>query len=92
MRMRTEVARLRRALAAAQPGQVFVLATQALLVLVGIAALAVDVGDFWPTRSLMHSAADAASIPGTEIVWVWAGVLVLFRRDARVGAVLSGDD
>jgi hypothetical protein len=38
----------------------------ALVVLIGIAALAVDVGDLWTTRRLMQSAADAGAVAGAD--------------------------
>jgi hypothetical protein len=38
----------------------------ALVVLLGVAALAVDVGDLWTTRRLMQSAADAGAVAGAD--------------------------
>jgi Flp pilus assembly protein TadG len=38
----------------------------ALVVLIGVAALAVDVGDLWTTRRLMQSAADAGAVAGAD--------------------------
>jgi hypothetical protein len=38
----------------------------ALVVLIGIAALAVDVGDLWTTRRLMQSAADSGAVAGAD--------------------------
>src|SRR5262245_43607772 len=47
-------------------GQVFLLVSVALVVLMGMAALAVDVGDLWTTRRLMQSAADAGALGGAD--------------------------
>ena len=47
-------------------GQTFLLVSIALVVLLGIAALAVDVGDLWTTRRLMQSAADAGAVAGAD--------------------------
>lgn len=47
-------------------GQTFLLISIALVVLLGMAALAVDVGDLWTTRRLMQSAADAGAVAGAD--------------------------
>ena len=47
-------------------GQTFLLVSIALVVLLGMAALAVDVGDLWTTRRLMQSAADAGAVAGAD--------------------------
>ena len=49
-------------------GQVFVIVSLALAALMGISALAVDVGDLWTTRRLMQNAADAAAMAGADEV------------------------
>ena len=49
-------------------GQVFVTVSLALAALMGISALAVDVGDLWTTRRLMQNAADAAAMAGADAV------------------------
>lgn len=68
MSRRIDVAVLRRRRAPNQHGQVYVLITVSLLVLLGMGALAVDVGNLWTARRLMQSAADAAAIAGAEQV------------------------
>ena len=49
-------------------GQIFVIVSLALAALMGISALAVDVGDLWTTRRLMQNAADAAAMAGADEV------------------------
>jgi Flp pilus assembly protein TadG len=49
-------------------GQVFVIISLALAALMGISALAVDVGELWTTRRLMQNAADAAAMAGADEV------------------------
>jgi Putative Flp pilus-assembly TadE/G-like len=49
-------------------GQTFLLVSIALVVVLGMAALAVDVGDLWTTRRLMQSAADAGAVAGADEV------------------------
>jgi Flp pilus assembly protein TadG len=63
-----DVANLLRRLARKPSGQVFVLVSIALVVLIGMAALAVDVGNLWTTRRLMQSAADAGAVAGADEV------------------------
>ena len=45
-------------------GQIFMLATIAMVVLLGFSALAVDIGLLYSTRRRMQTAADAAAIAG----------------------------
>jgi Flp pilus assembly protein TadG len=47
---------------------VFVTVSLALVALMGISALAVDVGHLWTTRRLMQNAADAAAMAGADEV------------------------
>jgi Flp pilus assembly protein TadG len=61
-----DVANLLRRPARRPSGQVFLLVSIALVVLVGMAALAVDVGNLWTTRRLMQSAADAGAVAGAD--------------------------
>jgi Flp pilus assembly protein TadG len=49
-----------------ESGQVFVLATGAILIMIGMAALAVDIGFLYATRRNMQTAADAAAIAGAN--------------------------
>ncbi len=49
-----------------ESGQVVVLATGAMLLILGFAALAVDVGFLYATRRNMQTAADAAAIAGSN--------------------------
>src|SRR5580700_10424855 len=51
-------------------GQTFLLVSIALVVVLGMAALAVDVGDLWTTRRLMQSAADAGAVAGADEIAV----------------------
>ena len=64
---RIDVATLLR-LARRPLGQTFLLVSIALVVVLGMAALAVDVGDRWTTRRLMQSAADAGAVAGADEV------------------------
>src|ERR1700730_962825 len=66
MSRRIDVAVLLRRLARRPSGQTFVLVSIALVVLIGVAALAVDVGDLWTTRRLMQSAADSGAVAGAD--------------------------
>ena len=63
---RIDVATLLRRLKRRPPGQTFLLVSIALVVVLGMAALAVDVGDLWTTRRLMQSAADAGAVAGAD--------------------------
>ncbi len=66
MLRRIDVASLLRRLKLRRSGQTFLLVSIALVVLLGVAALAVDVGDLWTTRRLMQSAADAGAVAGAD--------------------------
>jgi Flp pilus assembly protein TadG len=68
MARRFDVAGLPRRSAWGPSGQTFLLMTVALTLLVGIAALAIDVGNLWTTRRLMQSAADAGAVAGADEV------------------------
>jgi len=68
MNKRFDVATLPRLLTRRTSGQTFLLVTIALVVLVGMAALTVDVGNLWTTRRLMQSAADAGAVAGADEV------------------------
>jgi Flp pilus assembly protein TadG len=61
-----DVANLLRRFPRRPSGQVFLLVTVALVVLIGMAALAVDIGNLWTTRRLMQSAADAGAVAGAD--------------------------
>jgi Putative Tad-like Flp pilus-assembly len=63
---RIDVASLLRRLKRRPPGQTFLLVSIALVMLLGAAALAVDIGDLWTTRRLMQSAADAGAVAGAD--------------------------
>jgi Flp pilus assembly protein TadG len=63
---RIDVASLLRRLKRRTSGQTFLLVSIALVVLLGVAALAVDIGDLWTTRRLMQSAADAGAVAGAD--------------------------
>jgi Flp pilus assembly protein TadG len=60
------VANLLRRLAPKPPGQTFLLVSIALVVVIGMASLAVDVGNLWTTRRLMQSAADSGAVAGAD--------------------------
>src|SRR5258708_23242156 len=47
-------------------GQTFVLMSLGLVAILGIVALAVDVGNLWFTRRLMQSAADAGAVAAAD--------------------------
>jgi uncharacterized membrane protein len=66
MARRIDVASLLRRFKRRPPGQTFLLISVALVVLLGMAALAVDIGDLWTTRRLMQSAADAGAVAGAD--------------------------
>ena len=56
-----------------ESGQVVVLAAGAMLVIIGMAALAVDVGSLYATRRNMQTAADAAAIAGANALETTCG-------------------
>ena len=66
MARRIDVASLLRRFKRRPPGQTFLLISIALVVLLGVSALAVDIGDLWTTRRLMQSAADAGAVAGAD--------------------------
>jgi Flp pilus assembly protein TadG len=66
MLRRIDVASLLRRLRRRPSGQTFLLISIALVVLLGVSALAVDIGDLWTTRRLMQSAADAGAVAGAD--------------------------
>ena len=66
MARRFGVATLLRRFARRPFGQTFLLVTISLVVVLGMAALAVDVGDLWTTRRLMQNAADAGAVAGAD--------------------------
>lgn len=67
------VAFMRRTLAREQRGQAFVLVAIALVAILGMAALAVDVGNLWTTRRQMQSAADAAAMAAVDSIEMTGG-------------------
>jgi Flp pilus assembly protein TadG len=70
MNHRIRVADTRRRLAEKPRAQVMMLISVALVVVLGMAALAVDVGNLWTTRRRMQSAADAAAMAGVDALTV----------------------
>lgn len=70
MSRQIHVANARRRFAGKPRAQVIMLITVALVVVIGMAALAVDVGDLWTTRRRMQSAADAAAMAGVDAISV----------------------
>ena len=50
----------------AESGQIAVLTAGAMLLIIGMAALAVDVGSLYATRRNMQTAADAAAVAGAN--------------------------
>lgn len=66
MKRRIDVAALLRPIRHRHPGQTFLLVSIAIAMLVGIAAVAVDIGNLWTTRRLMQSAADAGAVAGAD--------------------------
>jgi Flp pilus assembly protein TadG len=66
MLRRIDVASLLRRFRRRPAGQTFLLISIALVVLLGVSALAVDIGDLWTTRRLMQSAADAGAVAGAD--------------------------
>jgi uncharacterized membrane protein len=59
-------------------GQILVLATMAMVVLMGFLALTVDVGQFWSLRRDMQTAADAAATAGA--------IALRLKQDATAAA------
>src|SRR6516225_7042355 len=66
MKRRVDVAALLQRMRHRHRGQTFLLVSIAIAMLVGIAAVAVDIGNLWTTRRLMQSAADAGAVAGAD--------------------------
>ncbi|HYB92012.1 MAG TPA: pilus assembly protein TadG-related protein [Candidatus Binataceae bacterium] len=71
-------------------GQAVVLATASIVVLIGFAALAVDIGMFYATRRRMQSAADAAAIAGAGALLGSSSVAAGYATAAQDVAKLDG--
>ena len=69
---RIDVAVLRQKFTSRQRGQAFLVVTAALVALLGIGALAVDIGGLWTARRLMQSAADAGAMAGADAIAISA--------------------
>jgi hypothetical protein len=61
----------------------------ALVVLLGMAALAVDIGDLWTTRRLMQSAADAGAVAGADEIAI-GGTSTAITEAAKDAASHNG--
>lgn len=72
MIQRIDVAALRQKFTSKQRGQAFWVVTAALVALLGIGALAVDIGNLWTTKRLMQSAADAGAMAGADAIAISA--------------------
>src|SRR5215469_11975609 len=70
MNRRIDVAGALRQIRHRPRGQTFLLISIAVAMLVGIAAVAVDVGNLWTTRRLMQSAADAGAVAGADEITI----------------------
>ena len=70
MARRIDVATLLQRFPRRSSGQTFLLVSIGLVVLLGMAALAVDIGDLWTTRRLMQSAADAGAVAGADEITI----------------------
>lgn len=74
------------------PGQVMLLVTISLVVLLGLAALAVDVGMLWTEKRQMQTAADAAAIAGALAVDSGGNVTSSARTDASGNGFTHGSN
>src|SRR2546428_12168700 len=72
MIQRIGVAVVRQKLTSKQRGQALLVATAGLVALLGIGALAIDVGLLWSTRRQMQSAADAGALAGADAIAISA--------------------
>lgn len=70
MKGRIFVAALQRVIAVKSRAQVVTLVTLALVALLGICALAVDVGELWTTQRMMQTAADAGALAGVDAITI----------------------
>jgi Flp pilus assembly protein TadG len=70
MSRQIRVAVVLRRFAAKPRGQALILMSIALVALMGMAALAVDIGNLWTTRRRMQSAADAAAMAGVDAITI----------------------
>jgi len=64
------VAPLQHLLKSSRRAQTTVLVTVGLVAMLGISALAVDVGELWTTRHLMQTAADAGALAGVDAITI----------------------
>ena len=64
------VASLQHLLKSSRRAQTTVLVTVGLVAILGISALAVDVGELWTTRHLMQTAADAGALAGVDAITI----------------------
>jgi len=71
-------------------GQALVLATASIVVLIGFAGLAVDVGSFYSARRRMQTAADAAAIAGAGALEGSSSVSAGYATAAQDVATLDG--
>lgn len=69
---RIGVAVLRQMLTSKQRGQAFLVVVAGLVALLGIGALAIDIGLLWSTRRQMQSAADAGAMAGADAIAISA--------------------
>ncbi len=89
MIQRTGVAVVRQKLRSMQRGQAFLVVTAGLVALLGIGALAIDVGVLWSTRRQMQSAADAGAMAGADAIAISASTANV-TSSAKVATAQNG--
>jgi hypothetical protein len=72
------------------PSQVMLLVTIALVVLLGLAALAIDLGLLWTEKRQIQTAADAAAVAGALAVVSGGNVTTAARTDSSVNGFTDG--
>src|SRR5271167_222042 len=77
-------------LSGAARGQVLVLATMVIVVLVGMVALATDLGILWSERRQMQSATDAAAIAAVSALRSSGNVTSAARNVASLNGFTNG--
>lgn len=84
------VAALQRRVAVKSRGQAVALVMIGLVALLGISAIAVDVGDLWTTRHLMQTAADAGAVAAVDAITIGQTSLTELTTAADAATAQNG--
>jgi Flp pilus assembly protein TadG len=90
VKRRNFVASLQHSLKSSRRAQTTVLVTVGLVAMLGISALAVDVGELWTTRHLMQTAADAGALAGVDAITIGQTTLDQITMAADAATAQNG--